>query len=181
MLKIKPRFLYLPDPPAPAGDPPPPAPPAPAPDPAPGPVPYERFREVNEALKAAEKRLSKIEADQKAAAEKQAAEQGKWQQLAEQREAELKAEKLGRLRLEVAAKKGIPVDLVDRINGESAEEMEKDADSLLGFLKPKEGPGVPPPLGKGGGPTALDFKKMTPEEIRKATKGKPLGQFANSK
>ena len=140
-------------------------------------MPYERFKEVNDKLKAIETQLAKVQADQKKADEKKLADTEQWKTLADQREAELKAERLARLRLEVAGRKGIPVDLVDRLKGETAEEMEKDAATLLSFLKPKEGPGVPPPGGGGGTPPgALDFSKMTPEEIRKATRGKPLNQ-----
>lgn len=188
-LNFKPRILYAADPstgsgqppggdPAPAPPPPPPPASPPPPEPAPGPVPYDRFKEVNDALKATQKRLEKIEADQKKAADEQAAKQGEWEKLAKEREAELKAERLARLRLEVAGKKGIPVDLVDRLKGESLEDMEKDAESLLQFLKPKEGPGVPPPPKRPGAPATLDLSKMTPEEIRKAVKGKPISELA---
>ncbi len=142
----------------------------------PGPVPYERFKEVNDQVKTLTAQIAKFEAEQKKAAEKLATEQGKWQELAQQRENELKAEKLARLRLEVASRKGIPVDLVDRLKGETAEEMEADAAALLAFLKPKEGPGVPPPK-KATTPQKLDLSMMTPEEIRKAAKGKRLSDF----
>lgn len=55
----------------PKADPPATPPPAtpPASDP-PGPVPYDRFKEVNDALKTANDRLAKLEADQRAAADK---------------------------------------------------------------------------------------------------------------
>jgi hypothetical protein len=180
LLNFKPRFLYFPDPPAPAGDPPPAPPATPPAEPAaaPGPVPYDRFKQVNDALVASQKRLEKLEAAQKTAEEKKATELGEWEKLAKEREAELKTERTARLRLEVAGKKGIPVDLVDRLKGDTPEEMEADADSLLAFLKPKEGPGVPPPGGRGSTPPAKDLSKMTPEEIRKEAKGKPLNQLA---
>ena len=184
LLNFKPRILYAADPPG--GDPaptpppaPPPTPPPTPPEPTPGPVPYDRFKEVNDALKETQKRLAKIEADQKKASDDQAAKQGEWEKLAKEREAELKAEKLARLRLEVAGKKGIPVDLVDRLKGETSEEMEADADSLLAFLKPKEGPGVPPPPKRPGAAATLDFSKMTPDEIRKAVRGKPISELAS--
>lgn len=140
-------------------------------------MPYERFKEVNEQVKALTAQLAKFEAAQKKQAEAQAAEQGRWQELAQQRETELKQERASRLRLEVAARKGVPVDLVDRLRGETVEELESDAAALLAFLKPKEGPGVPPPT-KAAAPARLDFSKMTPEEIRKAAKGKQLADFA---
>lgn len=163
----------------PADDPPAgPAPTPPPTDPAPGPVPYERYKEVNDQLKSLQGKLTKIEATQKTAEEKKATELGEWEKLAKERETELKAERTARMRLEVAGKKGIPVDLVDRLKGDTAEEMEADADSLLAFLKPKESKGVPPPS-RGGTPPATDLSRMTPEEIRKAVKGKPLSELAN--
>ena len=161
-------------PPAPTPALPPPAPPA---DP-PGPVPYDRFKEVNDQLKALQAKQAKIEAAQKAADDKLAADKGEWEKLAKQHEAELKAERTARLRLEVAGRKGIPVDLVDRLKGETAEDMEKDADSLLAFLKPQGPPGVPPPAKRPGAPVETDLSKMTPEEIRKRAKGKPLSELA---
>lgn len=174
MFRFKPIFLYQADPPpTPPADPPPPAPA----DPPPGPVPYDRFREVNEQLKETQKKLTRIEAAQRTADDKLAADKGEWEKLARQHEAELKAERTARLRLEVAGKKGIPVDLVDRLKGDTVEEMEADADSLLAFLKPKESKGIPP-AGKSSTPPATDFSKMTPAEIRKAVKGKPLNELA---
>jgi hypothetical protein len=163
----------------PASDPPkkdPPASDPPKQDDPPGPVPYERFKQVNDQLQAQKAKLEALEAAQKAAAEKEAAEQGKWQELAEKREAELKEERLKRTRLEVASKKGIPPDLAERLQGETAEDMAKDAEALLQFLKPKEGPGVPP-AGKGGSPQPMDLAKMSPEEIRKAAKGKSINDL----
>jgi hypothetical protein len=136
------------------------------PETQPGPVPYDRFREVNERARTLEAQIAKIEADRKAATEKAAAEQGQWQQLAEQRANELAAERLNNLRLKVASQKGIPPDLVDRLRGEDQTAMEKDADALLAFLKPATGPGVPPPS-RNGQPARLDIESMTPEEIRK--------------
>lgn len=143
----------------------------------PGPVPYERFKEVNEQLKALQTQLAQLQEGEKKRKEKEAADQGQWQKLAEQKDAELKVEKLARLRLEVATKKGIPADLAGRLQGDTAEAMEKDADAMLQFVKPKEGPGVPP-AGKGGSATPLDLSKMSAEEVRKAMKGKTIADVA---
>ena len=52
-------------------------------------IPYARFQEVNEAKKALEARLAQLEADQKAATEKQLAEQNKYKELYEGRAADL--------------------------------------------------------------------------------------------
>ena len=142
-------------------------------DQQPGPVPYERFKSVNDELKALKGTVEKMQAAQKAAADKEAADQGKWRELAEKRESELKAERQARTRLEVAAKKGIPSDLAARLQGETAEEMEKDADLLLQHLKPATGPGVPP-AGRGGTPATVDVANMTAAEIRKLPADKKM-------
>lgn len=132
----------------------------------PGPVPYDRFKQINDELKQARDQLAQAQAAQKQAQEKELKDKEQWKTLAEQREAELKAERLARTRLEVATRKGVPADLAGRLQGETAEEMEKDADALLQYLKPKSGPGVPPGS-SGGSPAGLDLSTMSPEEIRK--------------
>lgn len=133
----------------------------------PGPVPYSRFQEVNRKAQELEARLSQIEEAQKKASETALAEQGKYKELLEQRERDLATERAARLRLDVATRKGLPAELVDRLRGDDQAALEKDADQLLAFVKKPGGPGVPPP-GGGGTPPALDISKMTPAEIRKA-------------
>ena len=184
---IKPYFLFNKD-----GDgegSPPPATPH-ADPPAPGDTPpgtweeifqHPRFKELNTRAKAAEGALAKIEADRKAADDEAAKKQGEWQKLAEQREAELKAERLTRLRLEVATKNGVPPELAGRLTGSTEEELTSDAKALLEYLKPpKSGPGVPPISTKGSSTKPLDFSKMSPAEIRKVTEGKSINQVVNS-
>lgn len=158
------------NPPAPQGDPAP----NPQADPAPGPVPYDRFQEVNRQMRELQQWKTQQEAAQAEAQKKQLEEQGKWKELAEQRERELNAEKLASTRLKVAAAKGIPMDLADRLVGTDEETLAKDAERLLKFMKPATGPGVPPPSNGGQG-TNLDINKMTPAEIR-ANKGKLLSR-----
>jgi len=143
---------------------------------SPGPVPYERFRQVNDELKTVKEQLTQLQQAQRTAADQKLADEKKWEELARQREAELKAEKQARLRLEVASKKGLPVDLAGRLQGETAEDMEKDAEAILQFLKPASGPGVPP-AGKGSSPAPLDFSKMSAAEIREKAKGKAVGEL----
>lgn len=132
----------------------------------PGPVPYERFREVNEQLKQLKAAQEKADAAAKASKEKELAEQQKWQQLYEQRESELKAERTRNLKMQVALAKGLPADLIDRLQGDDAESIGKDADTLLQFIKPAAAPGVPP-AGRNSKPARLDLSNMSPEEIRK--------------
>ena len=134
----------------------------------PGPVPYERFKTVNDQLKQMQADMTKLQAAQKKAAEKDLADREQWKTLAEQREAELKTERTARSRLEIATRKGLPPDLAARLQGETPEEMEADADALLKFIKPATGPGIPP-SGGGNAPKAVNLSNMTADEIRKLT------------
>lgn len=138
-------------------------------DDPPGPVPYPRFKEVNDALKELKEWREKQEAMTKAATEKRLAEQQKWQELAETREKELTAERLRNTRQQVAMQKGIPADLVDRLQGATTEELQADADRLLQFIKPPTGPGVPP-SSRVTQPVNVDLTKMNASQIRKAYK-----------
>lgn len=136
----------------------------------PGPVPYERFKEVNERAKQMESRLAQIEADAKARQEKELVEQQKWQELAQAREQELRQLQSEQMRMRVASSKNLPLDLADRLRGETEDEISEDADRLLSFIQanqpqPQSGPGVPP-ASRNGQATRLDISKMTPEEIR---------------
>lgn len=136
----------------------PPAPPVPEQA-----VPYERFKQVNDQLKDLKRQLATISGEKE--------QQATAQQTLEQRLAALEKERdekgVENLRLKIASRKQLPEDLADRLRGTTAEELEADADRLLAHLKPKDGPGVPPP-GGGGRPATLDLSKMTPAEIRKA-------------
>jgi hypothetical protein len=132
----------------------------------PGPVPYERFREVNEKLRQLSAAQEKAEATAKAKSEKELQEQQKWQELYQARENELKAERTRNLKMQVALQKGLPADLIDRLQGDDAEAIAKDADTLLQFIKPATAPGVPPG-NRNSQPARLDINNMTPEEIRK--------------
>lgn len=131
----------------------------------PGPVPYDRFKEVNEALKAATDQLAALEKAKEDAEEKDLKEKEDWKTLAEKREAELAVERAKLLRLKVAGEKGIPLAMADRLRGETEEEMVADAEALLPLLKPAEGPGIPP-VKKGGESQKFDLESMSPEEIR---------------
>lgn len=132
----------------------------------PGPVPYARFSEVNKKLRAAEAKLKKLEDERRAAEEAKLKEQGDYKSLLEQREIELKALRLQSERLRVATAKGLPIELAERLQGETAKELEADADKLLTLFKNNLSTlGVPPPTH--GDPAApVDFTKMTPAEIR---------------
>ena len=132
----------------------------------PGPVSYERFKKVNERLKSLETAEAQRIADAKAASDAQLAEQQKWQELAESREKELKAERITNTRQRIAMLKGVPAELIDRLQGGTEEEIAADADRLMQYIKPSTGPGVPP-ANRGGSTAPTDISKMTPSEIRK--------------
>lgn len=99
-------------------------------------VPYARFKEINDARKQLEQRLAQIEAAQTAAAEKELLEQKKYQELADKYKTELETERMSRLRLETAAKHGLPVEMAGRLQGANADELAADAQALAAFLKP---------------------------------------------
>ncbi|SRR6266508_28653 len=151
---------------------PPATPPAPDPAPTPAPatppaaeqaVPYPRFKEVNDKYTALKQQLATLTGEK----EQQTAAQQTLEQRLAALEGDLVSERTAKTRLEVANKKGIPADLAGRLQGATAEELEADADRLLAFLKPKDGPGVPPLAG--GKPTrTFDLAGKTPAEIRKA-------------
>ena len=109
-----------------------------------------RLDEIEEAQKTeAQKLLERAEAAEKLAAEAQA-----------------KA-----LRAEIAAAKGVPVEL---LKGSTAEALEKEADALLAFKGTTPPPPVPSadgqgelgtPIGGGKQLTSEDLKGMSPQEI----------------
>lgn len=140
----------------------------------PGPVPYERFKAVNDRAKTAESELETLKTAQKKREEDELVEQEKWKDLAEKRDGELKAERLRNDRLEVAQAKGLAPELAERLRGDTREELEADAERLLEFVKPSEGPGVPP-APRGGTPLDIKLEDMSPAEIREALDKDQLG------
>jgi hypothetical protein len=139
--------------------------PPPASDPAP--VPYERFKQVNDELKSLRSRFEEIEAETKRRQETELTEQNRWRELAEAREKELLTERIQRTRLEVATKKGLPLDLAGRLQGDTAEQMEADAETLLKFVSQVNvNPGVPPTKKRQASAVA-DLSQLSAEEIRK--------------
>lgn len=141
-------------------------------------MPYERFKQVNTELAQLKEWREKQLNEQKSRQEKEMAEQQKWQQLYEQRENELKAERLNNTKMQVALQKGLPAELIGRLQGDSEEALAKDADILLQFVtKPASAPGVPP-ANRNSQPAKLDIANMTPDEIRKNA-AKLYGQAAN--
>lgn len=92
---------------------------------------------------------------QKKAEEDRAREQGEWQKLCETREAELQElrvqlqrEAIRTLRLQVSHKVGLPEVLQERLQGETLEELEADAVSLMEAIRSEAKPAasIPPGL-----------------------------------
>lgn len=138
-------------------------------DPAPGPVPYDRFKAVNDEKKKLETDLAALKAQLQSQQESGKTELEKLTSDFGALKTQLEQEKQQRLRLEIASKKGVPVELAARLMGSTAEEMEADAERIRAYLKPAEGPGNPPPKKPGEGRTVgFDLAGKSPEEIRKA-------------
>lgn len=138
------------------------------PDPAkkgngPDPVPYDRFKAVNDENKTLKDQLAALQAKEEA---------GKTdlEKLTERLtalEGDLTKERQQNLKMQVAQEKGIPPNLVNRLQGSTREELEADAATLAGYLKAPESPGVRT-IPRGGQATTFDLAGKSPEEIRKA-------------
>lgn len=134
-------------------------------------IPYTRFKEVNDGYTALKAQLAELQSKQKQTEEAALKEQNKYKELYEQREAELKAERLRGLRLKVG--KALPDELAELLQGETEEELKAHAEKLMKFAQPKEpGDGKQtqfglPPLKGGAGNTMIDLTKETdPAKIR---------------
>ena len=150
---------------------------------------HERFKQLNDRAKTAEAqakelatRLEAVEADAKAR-EAAAADALKKQEdeklsVTEKLQAEItalsesvKSERNMRQRLEIANNAKIPIALIDRLKGDTPDELAADAARLKEYLKEeKKSPGSPPLPIDGKQPTAFDVKNKTPKEIRQAIK-----------
>lgn len=128
-------------------------------------VPYARFKQVNDELRALRAQLAQLTGERE-----------QHQQAAQTLEARLAAlenernqERAARQRLEIATAKGLPLVLADRLHGDTPEALEQDAERLLAVLQSANRPGVPPPT-YSSRPAALDLNAMSPEQIRQARK-----------
>jgi hypothetical protein len=100
-----------------------------------------KLREENKALSKDAKRAKELEDAEAKRKEAEMSELEKAQKKTAELEAELKASKLAILRRDVAEKAGLPAALVDRLRGETPEELEEDAKTLLEIIpKGKETP-----------------------------------------
>jgi hypothetical protein len=82
-----------------------------------------------DALKQKATRLDELEAASKSDVERVTGERDQFKTQAEQTAAEA-------LRLRVALEKKLPAELIDRLQGSTKEDLEKDADQLLSLVKP---------------------------------------------
>lgn len=99
-------------------------------------------------------------------------EKEQYKELAEKLEKERDEERLARMRFEVGSEKGLPADLTKRLTGETREELEADADSLMEALENARsgGKGTPPGNSDKSSKEPLDLNNMSPAEIRDARK-----------
>ena len=102
---------------------------------------YDGLKEKAEAYDALQERVAQLETeniDLKAAVETSG--QSKSQQ--EARIAELEGQITGfeaeKLRTRVALEYGLPIDMAERLRGDDEDALKADAESLAGFMKPKE-------------------------------------------
>jgi hypothetical protein len=123
----------------------------------------EKLRGENRELAKAQKRLTDLEAAEKKRSEAEMTELQKTQKELDELRTQLQGEKLARMRQEAATKANIPAEFVDRLKGETPEELETDAQKVAETLK-KLKPGatsVNPtnPAATGGGETDEQRRK----------------------
>lgn len=130
---------------------------------------HPRFKELNTRAQTAEQRIKEIETKEKEANDKALAEQNKWKELYENAQKDLSKEKVNNIRLKVASSKGLPVELVERLRGETEEELATDADGLLALMKIEPQSKGLAPARRTGSAASLDLLTETdPAKIREA-------------
>ena len=106
----------------------------------------EKLRKENRELTKRAKTADELEAEKRKREEAELSELDKARKRLAELEAQVKNQTLAQMRREVAASVGLPPALADRIHGETPEEMEADAKSMLEALpKPvanKPSPGI---------------------------------------
>jgi hypothetical protein len=123
----------------------------------------DKLRGENRELAKAQKRLTDLEAADKKRSEAEMTELQKTQKELDELRTQLQGEKLARMRQEAATKANLPMEFVERLKGETPEELEADATKVAEMLKKlKPGaPGVNPtnPAATGGGETDEQRRK----------------------
>lgn len=126
---------------------------------------HPRFKELNQRAKSAEEKLAQLEKERQEREKKTLEEQNNFRALYEQAETTAKQLQIENLRLKVAFSKGLPPALIERMRGETEEELVKDADELLALFGENAKRGVPPPP-RGGSPKIDLSAEKDPEKIR---------------
>ncbi len=127
---------------------------------------HKRFKDLNTRAQNAETRLREIEESRQAEESRKLQEQGNFQKLYEDLQTQYENEKRYNMKLRLASSKDFPADLVDRVTGNTEEEIASDMDRLLAYMTKKDAPhGVTPPP-RGGSSTNFDFANATPAQIR---------------
>lgn len=133
---------------------------------------HPRFKELNDKAKSASAELERIKAEEKTKQDEALKEQNKWRELYDGSQVELSKEKVNNLRLKIATSKGLPIELVDRLRGETEDDLNKDADSLMALVKAdgKDSKGLPRTRNQQSTST-IDFTTETdPVKIRAAVR-----------
>lgn len=137
-------------------------------------VPYSRFKEVNDKYASLKTQVDTLMSEKQNRETEKLKEEGKYKDLLTQREKELNDLKARQLRFEVASEKEIPSFLVDRLVGNTKEELVVDAEKILTELnkttkqadkKQQTIPNNPDTQSK-----ETDLSKMSPAQIREALK-----------
>lgn len=102
--------------------------------------------EAEKRAKELESRLQAIEDANKTEAEKAEAELQRRIADLDARDASIAAQEHDLLKRSVAASKGLPADLADRLQGDDRKALEKDADALLAMVAPAGEPRKPKPV-----------------------------------
>ena len=112
-------------------------------------IPKSRFDAINDELKQLKKLASDAERQRERAEAERLKEQGEYQKLFEKAQADLEAERtraraleLAGMRRDVAAKFQLPDGLAKRLQGETLEDLEKDAQDLLASIPKPAAPNI---------------------------------------
>lgn len=98
----------------------------------------KKLREIEKQYKKEKQELDRLKADEQKRKEAEMTEAEKAKARADELEAELKKERAKGLRLQVAVKYSLPEALANRLQGETAEELEADAEQLAKLIPAKK-------------------------------------------
>lgn len=143
-------------------------------------IPYERFQKVVQERNHLRADYQKLSEEAAARAQKELEEQGKFQELYQaaqtqinQMKAEAEAARREALRVRIGAEMKLPGALIERLKGETEDELRADAAALASLVTPAAVPAkVNSPATSAANPAAKlplltkeDIKRLTPAEI----------------